>query len=151
MSMYGVPYAGVSCGPGRAKQSMKDECDINLIMAQYVKTGMLSHISQGVPEFLDVSEVGDYRTALANVRAAEEYFMGLPPAVRLRFENDVLSFMEFVQAGSDDDLRELGLEVLGDRRARSRHERRTDTVIPDGPADVPPDPEGSDEAGTLGT
>jgi len=149
MSMYGVEDTRITCGKGRAKQSMRDECDINLIMAQYVKTGFMSHVSAGIPDFVDVSELTDYRSAIEHVRSVEEYFVGLPAVVRSRFDNDAVSFMEYLESGaSEEDLRALGLEVLGDRRGRARDEREGDKTPPDVIPDpaVEPDPDG-----TLGT
>ncbi len=127
--MYGNTKTKIKCGKGRAKQSMKDECDVNLIMAQYVKTGFISHLAAGIPSFVDVSELTDYRSAIEHVRSVEEYFAGLPAEVRSSFRNDAVAFMEFLESGgSKDDLKALGLAVLGDRRARSRDEREGDSV-----------------------
>ena len=83
MSQYGVDEATgagtrrplVICGEGRTKQSEAAACDINQIMAQYTRTGFVTHVRQGVPTFADISEVPDYRTALDHMRRAHEYFM----------------------------------------------------------------------------
>lgn len=149
MSMYGVEDTRITCGKGRAKQSMRDECDVNLIVAQYVKTGFLSHISGSIPSYVDVSEMTDYRSAIEHMRSMEDYFAGLPALVRSRFQNDPVSFMEYLESGaSEDDLRALGLEVLGDRRARPKDGREGDRTLPD----VVPAPESSPEPdGTLST
>lgn len=110
MGMYGEPRKRVTCGPGRTKQSMKAECDINNILARYKKTGFLSHVAQGVPVFADVSEVADYRTAIANVRDAQKWFGGMPANVRARFDHDVANFMDFMldPANKEEAIR-LGL------------------------------------------
>ncbi len=142
MSMYGVEDHTITCGPGRTKQSMKAECDINLIVAKFEKSGLLTHVSQGLPSFVDVSEMTDYRSAMEHVRSVEEYFAGLPAAVRARFVNDPIEFMEYLDSGaSEEDLRALGLEVLGDRRARAHDGREGDEVV----ADVVPAPEETPE------
>ncbi len=50
MSMYGVAYAPLEPGDGPgAKQSMKDECDVNLIVARFAETGLMEHLSEGIP------------------------------------------------------------------------------------------------------
>ncbi len=147
MSMYGVVYGGLVCPPGVAKQAMRDECDVNLIMAKFVKTGFIEHVSSGVPSYVDMSEVTDYRTAIEHVRSVEEYFLGLPAEVRRRFDNDTVTFMEYLESGaSEEDLKALGLEVLGDRRARAQDEREGDATPPDvvpAPEVVPPEPGGT--------
>ncbi len=132
MSMYGVPYSALDVGEdSRTKQSMKDECDVNLIVAQFTKTGFMSHVSQGLPTYVDVSELTDYRSAIEHVRSVELYFAGLPAKVRSQFENDAVSFMEYLDGGaSEEDLKALGREVLGDRRARARNEREADVEPP---------------------
>lgn len=141
MSMYGKAYAPLDCGTeSRTKQSMAAECDINLIMARFEVTGLVSHVSAGVPHFADVSAVGDYRTALENVRAVDEYFAGLPAKVRARFSHDSAEFMEYLESGaSEEELRVLGLEALGDRRADlSRRESDVETppVAPEEPREA---------------
>ncbi len=116
MSMYGVTYAPVKPGKGGAKQSMKDECDINGIVARYQKTGLLSHLASGVPAFVDVSELGDYRSVIEQVRSVEAYFAGLPALVRSVFQNDARTFMDYLETRpSDEDLEEIGLEAIEGR------------------------------------
>lgn len=89
------PKVGVECtaAEGRAKQSEFRGTDVNVIVAQYNKTGMLPQVMPG--QFLDVSVVGDYRQALHEVRLAESFFMSLPAEVRSEFENDPASFLDF--------------------------------------------------------
>ncbi len=132
MSMYGVVYEGLDVGSkSRTKQSGKEECDINNIVATYVRTGLATHLAAGVPQFLDVSEVGDYRTALENVRAADKYFLGLPAAVRAEFQNDPALFIEALQdPNAAERIREIGIEVLGDPRAPARDRREGDVIEP---------------------
>lgn len=95
MGMYGGPRLVADVGgPSLTVQAAKDECDINKIIARYVKTGLLSHMSKGVPRFVDVSEVGDYRSAIEHLRSSEEWFGRLPAEVRREFENDVAVFLD---------------------------------------------------------
>lgn len=132
MSMYGVVDHTIACTTkGRAKQSMKAECDINVIMARYVETGLMSHLAAGVPSFPDVGDLPDYRGAIENMRAAEKYFMGLPAEVRASFDHDAGAFMDYLQSGaSEKELRELSLKILGDQRGRSQDAREGDVEPP---------------------
>lgn len=104
----------IICGPGKTKQSEADACDINLIMAQYTRTGFVSHVRAGVPTFADVSAVPDYRTAIDNLRRAEEYFLTLPAKVRATFDHNVAAFLDYVSDPSttEESIRERGLAVL---------------------------------------
>lgn len=105
-------------GPGRTKQSMKDECDINNIVARYKKTGMLSHVAKHEGRYADVSEITDFRDAIDRVRSASEFFMGLPAKVRSHFDNDPAAFLDAVQDPSRrGELEELGLVKVVEKPA----------------------------------
>jgi len=80
---------------GRTKQSMKDECDINLIMKKFEKTGILPEMIKENPQYGDFSEPIEYRESLEIVRFAKEQFDSLSAKVRARFDNNPESFLEF--------------------------------------------------------
>lgn len=69
-------------------QSYKNECDINLIMANYAKTGLLSHVTTIQPKYVDNSIIPNLETAFDIVNAAEESFYSLPPDIRRLMDND---------------------------------------------------------------
>lgn len=120
MTMYGVPRTQVQTGPGKAKQSMKDECDINLILDRYRRTGAVAHLAKGVPTFLDVSELTDYRQALEVGRQADSFFSSMPAKVRALFGNDVANYVEALQDPEAKAKLELASrELYGDRRRRA--------------------------------
>lgn len=125
MSMYGRSSRRpvVVCGPGRTKQEFKDECDVNNIVARYVRDAFWSHLAKGVPQFVDVSEVGDFKEAVDQVRSATEFFNHLPAALRTRFGNDVARFMDEAGQMTRDELREFGLAEL---RSSDRRRRKVD-------------------------
>ena len=106
---------------------MKAECDINNILAHYAKTGLLTPVHQRPGMFVDVSEVGDYRQAIHNIRGAEELFMQLPSVVRGRFENDPGAFLDFASdPANTDEMIEMGLLP------------RPEEEAPPAPPEVPP-------------
>lgn len=86
----------ITCGPGRTKQSFKQECDINSIIARYQKTGMMDHVKLNPGVFADVSNVGDYAGMVRKVRHAQESFELLPGALRQRFHQDPGEFVSFI-------------------------------------------------------
>ena len=54
-----------------AKQEFKDECDVNTIVDMYKKGAPLPvQVQPG--QFIDVSELGDYKTAVEQVMEAEK-------------------------------------------------------------------------------
>ncbi len=118
MSMYGLEVEKgvrfrpvVACGTeGGAKQSFKDECDINNIIARYVQTGLLTPVNTRPQEFVDVSMVGDYQSALENVRSAGAMFNALPSGIRAEFDNDPATFLDFcTDSQNEERMRDMGL------------------------------------------
>lgn len=96
--------------PSLTKQSFKDECDINYIVAKFAKTGVLDHEALVKPKFGDFLGVTDYQTALNQVIEAEEAFDALPAKVRSRFKNQPVEFLEFCSDEKNyDEMVELGL------------------------------------------
>jgi len=123
-------------GVGKAKQSMKDECDINNIVAKYERTGQITHIARAEPRF-GFCPALDFREALALVQAARDSFMDLPSKARKFFDHDPAKFMEYLESSPKlEELRELGLakEVVAAIAEKA--------AVAAGPA-----PEGSDSAG----
>lgn len=91
-------------GEGRTKQSHKDECDINILMKNWARTGSPNFQNQATPQYGDYSNVDDYRTAVTKLRVAEAAFDNLPAAVRSRMENDPGKLIEFL--GNEDNREE---------------------------------------------
>lgn len=93
----------------RTLQSEAASCDVNKIMARYVKTGELPLMGrEGF--FADVTELGDYRAVRDNIIVAEKAFLELPPELRARFENDVAAFLDYTSdARNIPEMVELGL------------------------------------------
>lgn len=104
---------------GRAKQSAKDECDINVIVARHQSLGTFRNlfrvsaadlVQRGVnfgfaPSF-------DFREAVSQVLAAEATFAELPSAVRARFRNNPAEFLDFMaDTRNVDEAVKLGLVV----------------------------------------
>lgn len=83
--------------PSATRQEFADECDINKLMAQYEKTGILPAMNSSEPRYLDVSDVPDLRAAMDTLQAATAAFMSLPASVRREFDNDALKFVDFAE------------------------------------------------------
>lgn len=95
--------------PSMTKQSFKDECNINKIMARFEKTGAIDHYAKYAPTYGDASplELMDAQQIIIN---AETMFSELPSNIRKRFHNSPEEFLEFVQDESNIvEMRKLGL------------------------------------------
>ncbi len=148
MSMYGQLELRLDVsGESRTKQSMKKECDVNRIVSSFQKTGLIDHLADGIPVFADVSELGDYRSVIEQVRAVDAYFAGLPAKVRTAFSNDASNFMDYLESGATaEELERAGLEVLDGRLIELVAEPPAEIVVPPLAEIEPPE-----EAGTVST
>lgn len=101
-----APIGGVS----RTRQEFKQECDINTIMKQHDRVGVVTHVNRSSPQYMDFSEVPDFQSAMQMMAVATERFMHLPATVRKRFGNDAAEFVKFAEQESNlPQLEEWGL------------------------------------------
>jgi len=84
----------VHSGEARTKQSMRDEVDINRIVGRARRVQAVTHLARGVPSYMDVSDVGDYKGALDMIRSMDAYFERLPAKLRAEFRNDPALFLD---------------------------------------------------------
>jgi phage internal scaffolding protein len=100
--------SGLVCEePTRAQQHHKDECDINLILERFGKTGQLP-VSAISAQYGDFSGVHDYHTALNTLIAAESEFDALPAKLRAMFANEPANLIEFL---NDENNRDKAIEL----------------------------------------
>lgn len=96
-------------GPSRTHQSFKDECDINNILANYQRTGVLRHQEMREANYGEFAEV-DFHGAMQMTIDAQEAFMRVPSELRKRFHNDPGEFFAFVNDEANAaEMVELGL------------------------------------------
>lgn len=95
--------------PTRTKQSHKDECDINNILARYKKTGVINFTNRHEPQYADVTGA-DYQEAQFIVARAKGLFAAMPAHLRARFDNEPGKFLAFVQDEKNrEEAESLGL------------------------------------------
>lgn len=96
--------------PSKTQQSAKNETDINLIMAKYQKTGLVTHVSSLQKTFADVSHSYSYHDIKNAQIAADQAFLALPSSIRARFANDPGNLLNFLQDSNNrDEAIRLGL------------------------------------------
>lgn len=106
------PSFGLDCSnlPSLTRQEFADECDINILMDKYEKTGIISHINPRSPQYLDLSDVPDLQTAHQIIQDATREFMALPATTRASFDNDPMKFVQFAENPDNiEKMREWGL------------------------------------------
>lgn len=103
--------------PARTKQAHVAECDINNILKQYLKTGMVRHVSQRAEmgAYADLPDQVDFQDSLNTVIRAQNVFADLPSKLRSRFGNDPREFLEFM-ANPDNQDEAIKLGLVTDKR-----------------------------------
>lgn len=96
-------------GPVITKQDGKRDADINFILKNYEKTGVISNISSKEPIFGDFSQAIEYDQALNLVKKTEEEFMKWPATARELARNDPKVALEMLA----DEGGRAALEALG--------------------------------------
>ena len=99
----------IKTGKGKTEQAHADKCDINHILRDYHKTGLIKHAAQHQGTYDDVTAV-DFQNAMFLVTNAQKMFDSLPANIRTRFGNDPGSFLDFVQnPDNTDEMAKLGI------------------------------------------
>lgn len=96
-------------GRGKTEQAHKAQCDMNVILRDYQRTGLMKHVKNNAGRYDDIPAV-DFQEAMFLVTRAQAMFSELPSNIRKRFANDPAEFFEFVQNPENkEELRKLGL------------------------------------------
>lgn len=90
------PGAVKFTAPGRTKQEMREECDINRIVQRVKKGGVVGNMNRMTPMYRDCTKVPDFQSAMDTVVGCNRLFDALPATVRDRFGNSVVRFLDFV-------------------------------------------------------
>jgi len=89
------------------QQQYKDECNPNVVIQRYNRTGELGRIRQSQPIYVDCTSF-DFEEARERVARIEETFMELPALLRRRFDHEPRKLLEFLQ---DEKNREEAIEL----------------------------------------
>ena len=98
----------IICDDGITEQHHSPECDVNNILATYMKTGIIPDVDPNA-QYGDMSEF-DYQSMQNQIANAKSLFEQLPEGVRYRFGNEPYRFLNFVQDEKNyDELVKMGL------------------------------------------
>lgn len=91
------------------QQDHKDQCDINLIIPKYQKSGVITHVADFEAQYGEFLGI-DFKQANDLVIGAKNKFNELPSEVRSYFKNDPGKLLEFMENPDNRDKAiELGL------------------------------------------
>jgi len=95
---------GLDCSePVLVDQSQSKSTDINLIMEQYRRTGMLPMYRPKEPMYIDETLIPDAITSFNVVNEARELFLQLPSKVRKAMDNDPRNMEAFIADPENKD------------------------------------------------
>lgn len=87
----------VTTEPSKTVQAPARDADLNVLVKRYGIDKMPVPVELMDPRYYaDLSDAPDLRSALDRIREAEERFQALPAAVRRRFANSPVEFVEFL-------------------------------------------------------
>ncbi|AXH77657.1 MAG: DNA pilot protein [Microviridae sp.] len=106
---------GLVCGPGLTQNEHARDCDINVIMDKYLRTGTVAQRTD-MGRFGDFSEDVDFHAAQNVIAKSREQFSALSAKVRERFGNDPAKFLGWVHAPGRkaDDFEAIGMDMSVD-------------------------------------
>ena len=105
----GYSKSVIDTGPTLTEQAHKNETDMNFILRDYARIGLIRHSRENEGKYDDIS-VQDYQSAMFVVAEANSMFEELPSSIRKRFKNDPTQFLEFVQNPNNlSEMKELGM------------------------------------------
>lgn len=104
-----IRVATVNKEPSLTQQAFKEDCDVNIILDRYMKTGELPKPRHGW--YGDVSEIPDLTQALEIVSSAQSMFDALPAKVRYEFHNDPRRLLDFISNPKNQE-RAIELGIL---------------------------------------
>jgi len=138
----GISFAG---DKGKTKQADAKDCDLNVIMSRYEKTGLLPQMILDNPQYGDFSEAPQFQEALNIVMKAEEQFLALDAKTRMRFNNSPAEFLAFVtNEDNRDEIIDMGLAKPGTKKkaeiAAEAQAKRIEDDIKAGKPGKPADP-----------
>lgn len=94
---------------GRTKQSEFEESQINVILAKYIKTGVIQHVNNHQPAYGDITQM-DFQQSMETILKGQEMFEELPAQVRKNFNHDPAEFLEYVNDPENlDKLYDMGV------------------------------------------
>jgi len=123
-------YKTIHTGQTMTRESFRDECNINSIMAKAVR-GVIPRLNSKSPLFQDVSDIGTFQNMHLRMQEIQDEFLHKVPAeIRLRHGNDPGRFADWLQKPENrEEAIGLGLIVDPVRDATIKAEAKADEEL----------------------
>lgn len=110
---------------GGAKQSFKEECDINNILAKYQETGAITHANNRHADYGFATSL-DFHESMDLVLKAQEMFDELPSSIRAKFGHSPGAFLDFAQDPENaQEMADMGLSEPTQGTTQENEEKAT--------------------------
>ena len=130
--------------PTLTEQHHARACDINSIMANYIATGTVDHISKYSPQYGDATGA-DFQNAQILVAEQKSIFEELPAYVRKHYSHDPALWLDAMQ--TDEGVSEMkSLLAPGQGYNIDGSRLKTDENPSEGQSDPSPEPENAQNA-----
>lgn len=83
--------------PSKTDESFKDDCDVNIILDRFMKTGQITHLAKKPSSYADVSDIPNLLDAHIAISNAKTAFGRLPSELRRKLNNDPLNLEEYLK------------------------------------------------------
>lgn len=94
------------------EQSQAKHCDIHTIMKKYERTGIIEHANAHKGTYMDLPTAPDFHAAQNIIAEANSMFESVPSAIRAKFKNDPVQYIEFMQNKDNREaIEEMGLDA----------------------------------------
>lgn len=131
---------GTHRGGGKVitRQADAQAADINILVNRWLQTGLAPQTLKK-PMYGDFSNASDYKTAVDNIKKADDLFFSLPAKVRAHVDNDPAKFLSMIfDPDRNDEVKELGLTVEPDATLATLNEIKDNTApTPVAPTEPP--------------
>ncbi|MGE0175405.1 MAG: hypothetical protein AB7T49_21660 [Oligoflexales bacterium] len=109
-------------GETLTQQQFKEDCDVNIIMAKFLKTGHINHLRlRDAGVYADLVGAPDFQEAMQTITQAQHAFDELPAETRLRFGNDPNQMVKFL-ANPDNQEEAIKLGMMVRRPEQPKNE-----------------------------
>lgn len=110
-------------------QSDAQLCDVNYIMTQYVKTGLLPENLNMNSRFMDNTTVPTLEEAFDIVKSANNAFYNLPAQIRRQMDNDPAQLENFIlNPDNEDTLVKYGLITRENKEQETPKEQKAQVI-----------------------
>lgn len=96
--------ASVPNGASMTDQSDKNYLDINNIMKNYAKTGLLPQFKEKVAHYIDATVLPSYMEAHKQIQDAKELFQQIPSPIRKLMDNNPENLEKFLKDPNNKDI-----------------------------------------------